>query len=85
MLPPEPTPDTLHRVSIREDMNTVDVLTLGMCVDDPMDGVYTLEQLPVWMQEKISVLAICDPTPPNESIKGVGKRVNESTYWIYEG
>lgn len=77
--------DTVHRVSVREDTATVDVLTLGMGrVDGLSDGVYTMDQLPTHIKEKLAVLSIYDPTPPNESIKGVGKRISESVYWIYE-
>jgi hypothetical protein len=85
-------PDTVHRVSVREDTATVDVLTLGMGrVDGLSDGVYTMDQLPTHIKEKLAVLSIIeivdpeyDPTSPNESIKGVGKRISESVYWIYE-
>lgn len=86
MLAPDHSfPDTVHRVSVRGDTSTVDILTLGMGrVDGLLDGVYTMDQLPTHIKEKLAVLSIYDPTPPNESIKGVGKRINESVYWIYE-
>ena len=56
-------PNTVHRVSVREDMVTVDVITLGIDkVDGFMDGVYTLDSM----------------------VEGVGKRVTDSVFWIYE-
>ena len=40
-------PNTVHRVSVREDMVTADVITLGIDkVDGVMGGVYTVDQLP---------------------------------------
>lgn len=75
-------PNTVHRVSVREDMVTVDVITLGIDkVDGFMDGVYTVDQLPDWVQERLAVLSICTL---DSMVEGIGKRVTDSVFWIYE-
>ena len=46
-----------------------------------MDGVYTVDQLPDWVQERLAVLSICTL---DSMVEGVGKRVTDSVFWIYE-
>ena len=58
--------DTLYRVSIDPDTNTVQVSCIGIDrVDSELEGNYlTVEDLPQWVQERIALLMMVDPKPP---------------------
>lgn len=62
----------------------IEVMYLGMdSVDDLMSGVYdSVEQLPDWVQERLATLSMLSYEPPTELVKGVGRRINERTYWV---
>mgnify|MGYP001359161215 FL=1 len=77
-------PDTFYRVVIRHDTKTVDVTQIGInCVDSDYSGRYdSVDVLPELMQSRLSRLLLCDPTPPNEWIAGVGKRIDDHIFWV---
>lgn len=71
----------------RVELNThyVKVLSFGM---DPLalsvEGDYArIEDLPQWMQDKLSVLRILHVPPPVTDVPGVGRRMGEDLYWVY--
>jgi len=76
----------IYRIHIRdtgEDRNSV--ICVGMeRVDACLEGAYdNLQELPQWVQERIAVLSMLNAKPPTQNIEGVGRRINESTYWVY--
>ena len=68
--------DTLCRVSIQPDTNTVQVVCIGMDrVDNELEGTYlSVEDLPQWVQERIALLMMADPD---------NQRVDQHTFWIH--
>lgn len=43
-----------------------------------------VDDLPDWIAKKLAVLSMIDPDDhPTPNIKGVGRRINRSVYWIY--
>lgn len=56
----------------------------SMDMDDPYDlaGLYRVDTLPDWAQERLAVLMLTSHEPPTVEIDGVGRRINEYTYWI---
>ena len=76
--------DTLYRVSIDPDTNTVQVSCIGIDrVDSELEGNYlTVEDLPQWVQERIALLMMVDPKPPTPEIEGVGQRIDRYTFWV---
>ena len=74
---------TLHRVSLRGDTGQYEVITLGTFgIDDPLQGVYDLEDLPQWMQSKLAVLRVCVDTEPENYVQGFGRRVDDETFYV---
>ena len=54
-------------------------------IDAPDTGLYsTINETPSWVQERIAVLMMTDPTPPTEEVEEVGRRIDKSTYWVYQ-
>ncbi len=76
--------DTLYRVSIDPDTNTVQVSCIGIDrVDSKLGGTYlTVEDLPQWVQERIALLMMVDPKPLASEVDGVGQRIDRYTFWI---
>ena len=76
--------DTLYRVSIDPDTNTVQVSCIGIDrVDSELEGNYlTVEDLPQWVQERIALLMMVDPKPLASEVDGVGQRIDRYTFWI---
>lgn len=48
----------------------------------PEIKVNALSGLPHWMQERVAVLNMLTERPPTEPIKGVGRRITATVYWI---
>lgn len=61
------------------------MMTLDIeAIDAPVIGLYdTLDDTPLWVQERIATLMLVDPTPPTEEVTGVGHRIDRDTYWIH--
>ncbi len=74
---------SIYRVCIHINTNRVEVACIGMgCVDYGSPRYYDMEELPEWVVGRIAVLSLCDTVPPTPSIEGVGRRIDETTFWI---
>jgi hypothetical protein len=40
--------------------------------------------LPQWMQEKVALLMMTSTDPPTVPVEGIGKRISENTFWVYQ-
>ena len=71
------------RLSI-SDNGLVNAITWGRD-SDTLDHTFstTTDRLPEWMQRKLAALMLFDPDQRNEEVVGVGRRINEYTFWIY--
>ena len=76
--------DTLYRVSIQPDTNTVQVSCIGINrVDSKLNSTYlTVEDLPQWVQERIALLMMTEPEWHKQYVDGVGQRVEKYTFWV---
>jgi len=81
-LPPD---DNIYRVQIDDDTGYVNVACIGLeRVDALVDGTYAdTARLPDWMQEKLAVLTMMSSKPPTETVDGVGRRIDNNTYWVF--
>ena len=84
MLLPNTLDDKLYRVQVHDDTNTIEVSCIGMDkVDAEAEGMYcSSDDLPTWLQERLAVLMVTDWKPITPVIKGVGRRIDETTYWV---
>lgn len=81
----EPHDDDIYRVDV-EPPNHIEVICFGIDkLDSTVEGVYdNINDLPNWMQERLSVLSMLPPnTSGGNDVKGIGRRITESIYWIY--
>jgi hypothetical protein len=80
-----PHDDNIYRVSVDQDTGYVKVACIGLeKVDAIVDGNYSgINELPDWMQEKITLLSMLSPVPPTEPVEGVGRRINADIYWVF--
>jgi hypothetical protein len=70
-----------YRVQITQG-GKVTVVSWGLASD--VDRIYdSVDALPSWMQRKIAVLMLFDPTKINNDIEGVGRRISRGTFWLY--
>ena len=81
----EPHEDYIWRVWI-EPNGSVRVSYIGHCpIDTPRKAVYqTFESLPEWMKDRLAVLNMMPPNPTDSVVFGVGRRVDETTWWVVE-
>lgn len=75
---------TVYRVvslpSGRFDVSSFD---MDVLVDDGVVGFYDSgDDLPDWLQERLSILSMLSPEPPTETIEGVGRRISRFVYWV---
>jgi len=71
-----------YRVNIDPDDGRVNINTWGLA-KDKTHCYHNVDGLPQWMQRKIAVLMIFDPTKPTSDVKGVGRRISRHTFWVY--
>ena len=77
----------IYRIHINED-NTVETDCFEMldAFNPELKKYYeTLDDLPNWVQDKLAVLMLLDHTKVNEEVKGVGRRISQSIYWVFNG
>ena len=74
-----------YRISL-EGNGRIEVLCFGIeSIDTELEGYYdSLQDLPKWVQERIALLSMLKSEPPTEDVEGVGRRISESTYWVYK-
>ena len=82
---PQYSLDTTYRVSICDTTKRVEVICFGIgSLANTVTGRYASEQqLPEWLQRKLSVLRILSDPPPIEDIENVGRRLGPTLFWIY--
>jgi hypothetical protein len=81
----EPHDDDIYRVDVHPPTH-IQVICFGIDrLDSTVEGVYdNINDLPNWMQERLSVLSMLPPnTSGGNDVKGIGRRITESIYWIY--
>ena len=79
--------EPIYRICINED-NTVETDCFEMldAFNPELKKYYeTLDDLPNWVQDKLAVLMLLDHTKVNEEVKGVGRRISQSIYWVFNG
>lgn len=54
-------------------------------IDNEIDGYYdSVNDLPVWMQERLAILSLMSAKPPTQDVEGVGRRIDDRTFWLYQ-
>jgi len=78
--------DITYHVQIHHNTKVVSVTTLGITsVDSETVGVYaSVDELPLWIQTKLSMLMMLKTPPPLCDVDGVGSRLGRYLYWIYK-
>ena len=66
--------DKLYRVQVHSDTNNIEVEAEGMYC--------SANELPLWLQERLAVLMMTDWRPVTEIVEDVGRRIDETTYWV---
>lgn len=80
-----PIDDDIYRVNVAPPTH-IEVICFGIDrLDDSVEGVYdNINDLPNWMQERLSVLSMLPPnTSGGNDVDGIGRRITESVYWVY--
>ena len=77
----------IYRIELHEDSSNVET----MCYD-LMDGFSpklnkfyeSVDELPKWVQDTLSVLMVVDHTKVNQEIEKVGRRISKDVFWVYD-
>jgi hypothetical protein len=74
----------IHRVCVNPHTNAVEVSCIGMGVDSAASGEYpSVDDLPLWMQEKVALLMMTPLDKPTTWVEAVGRRIDNNVYWIF--
>ncbi len=75
-----------YRVNIAFDTKQVTITSFGIGeVDKEVDGHYNcIDELPIWMQERLATLSMLDIPPPPNDVDEVGARIGPYLYWVYK-
>ncbi len=76
--------NAIYRVSFCKDTESVKIVCIGMeCLDTSVSGDYiSFTKTPNWIQRKVATLSML--SWPSDPIEGLGERVDEYTYWVYD-
>jgi hypothetical protein len=85
MLKKNATP--IYRLQINHDHSVnVDVYDMIEKFAPELEKYYSsVNDLPIWVQRKLSVLMLLDVNKINEEIDQVGKRINKNIFWVFKG
>ena len=75
-----------YRVKVNPDNSTFEITSLDIfTLEIDVSGIYMSEtDLPEWVKRKLSALSFCDwEERSTNSLVGVGKRINEHVFYIY--
>jgi hypothetical protein len=77
--------DIVYHLRISQDSKSVYVSTLGMDrVDGELYSYYnSVDELPQWVQERLSVLTMLSLPPPTCEVDTIGSRMGPNSYWVY--
>ena len=76
---------TPYRVCYHEDTNRIEVAKVSeKAAPEIVIDYYGYEQLPEWIQRKLSVLQLIAVEEYGEDIEGVGCVLDKGTYWVYD-
>jgi len=79
-----PHDDNIYRIYVDPHTHAVEVSCIGMEVDSVLSGEYPLvDDLPLWMQEKVALLMMTSLDKPTSEVAGVGRRIDNNVYWIF--
>ncbi len=78
--------DITYHVQIHKHTQHVNVSSIGIDrVDsDVLHHYNSVDELPEWIQTKLSMLMMLDLPPPLNDVDGVGSRLGQYTYWVYK-
>ncbi len=79
--------NSIYRVKVDPDTKSISIFCFGSnAIDRTVNDFYIgVEDLPIWLQRKLSVLAGTSPKPPEHEVVGVGRRIDENVFWVYYG
>ena len=80
-----PQDDNIYRVVVYPSTKSASVSCFGMeGVDMTVEGVYdSVDELPEWIQRKLAILNMYRVKPPMRTVDGIGRRIDEDTFWVY--
>ena len=79
--------EPIYRIRINDD-GTVDTDCYEMMdsFQPELEGGYdNVDELPKWVQDRISVLMLLDHKVLNQEVKSVGRRISENIFWVFKG
>lgn len=76
--------DYTYRVNIEAD-GSIHIVCFGLpTVDSNCEGHYDkADDLPNWVQDRLAILMMTPNVKPTPDIRGVGRRISGSVFWIY--
>lgn len=81
----DPDRDVVWRVEIRPD-NEVHCMYIGVIsLDQERILIYdSISDAPEWIQDRIAVLRMLQPSTNDSIVYNVGRRISENVFWIVE-
>jgi hypothetical protein len=79
------TEQHVSRITYRLEIKDTKINCLIWGIAESEERVYdSVEDLPKWIQSKLSVLMVLDPNKINNDVPTVGKRISDRVFWVYE-
>jgi len=78
----DPNTDRIWRVSEDDGQITVSYIGFVKMRGERIKYYSTLDTMPNWMQDRIAVLRMMPRDPNTSVVFGVGRRIDETTFWV---
>lgn len=75
----------IYRIKLHDD-NSVETSSYDLLdgFKPKLNSFYeTIDDLPKWVQDRLAVLMLLDPTKINSEVENVGRRINKNIYWVF--
>jgi hypothetical protein len=78
----DPLTDRIWRVAQSEGLVTISYIGFVKMKGERIKEYSTLDKAPNWIQDRVAVLRMMPKDPNTSIVFGVGRRIDETTFWV---
>jgi len=79
--------EPIYRICINSDGSAQTTCYEMLDAFDPeLKSFYSsVDEMPKWVQDRIAVLMLLDPSKLNQEVENVGRRISSDIFWVFKG
>ena len=79
--------EPIYRISLNSDgsVQTTCYEMLDAFSPELKSFYSSVDEMPKWVQDRIAVLMLLDPSKLNQEVENVGRRISDDIFWVFKG